>query len=351
MSEADAIAARGPAAEDDVVLSVRNLRTEFHTLEGVFTAVRDVSFDVPRGGKIGIVGESGSGKTALALSTLRLIRPPGRIVGGEVRLNGRDIMLLSERELEKVRGREISLIFQDPMTALDPVKTIRSQITEAIRNHQPGLGTKEIEKRAIGLLEEVEVPAAARRLDNYPHQFSGGMRQRVMIAIALANDPDLLIADEPTTALDVITQAQVLDVLERLVTEHKAAVILITHNLGVVAEFCDFVQVMYAGRVVERAATEDLFRHPTHPYTEALLKAVPRPDQMERGALFTIPGFPPSLAHLPKGCSFEPRCFVGNGKDACLSESPSPTTLGPSTRPVTAECHFAEERWRRATGS
>ena len=346
MSETGTIERSREAAADDAVLSVRNLRTEFHTLEGVFTAVRDVSFDVPRGGKIGVVGESGSGKTALALSTLRLIRPPGKIVGGEVLLNGRDIMALSERELEKVRGREISLIFQDPMTALDPVKTIRHQITEAIRNHQPTLGTKDVEKRAISLLDEVEVPAAARRLDNYPHQFSGGMRQRVMIAIALANDPDLLIADEPTTALDVTTQAQVLDVLERLVTEHKAAVILITHNLGVVAEFCDFVQVMYAGRVVERASTEDLFRHPTHPYTDSLLKAVPRPDQMERGALFSIPGFPPSLAHLPKGCSFEPRCFVGNGKEACLNKPPDPVTLGPTTRPVTAECHFAEERWR-----
>ena len=342
---------QGPAAGDNMVLSVRNLRTEFHTLEGVFTAVRDVSFDVPRGGKIGVVGESGSGKTALALSTLRLIRPPGRIVSGEVWLNGRDIMPLGERELEKVRGREISLIFQDPMTALDPVKTIRNQIAEAIRSHQPRLESKAVEKRAIELLDEVEVPAAARRLDNYPHQFSGGMRQRVMIAIALANDPDLLIADEPTTALDVTTQAQVLDVLERLVTEHEAAVILITHNLGVVAEFCDFVQVMYAGRVVERASTEDLFRHPTHPYTEALLKAVPRPDQMERGALFSIPGFPPSLAHLPKGCSFEPRCFVGNGKESCLAEPPVPTTLGPPNRPVTTECHFAEERWRHATGA
>ncbi len=351
MSKTVTVERPGGAAADDPVLSVRNLRTEFHTLEGVFTAVRDVSFDVPRGGKIGVVGESGSGKTALALSTLRLIRPPGRIVGGEIRLNGRDIMPLSERELEKVRGREISLIFQDPMTALDPVKTIRHQITEGIRNHQPTLGTKGIEKRAITLLEEVEVPAAARRLDNYPHQFSGGMRQRVMIAIALANDPDLLIADEPTTALDVTTQAQVLDVLERLVTEHKAAVILITHNLGVVAEFCDYVQVMYAGRVVERASTEDLFRHPTHPYTESLLKAVPRPDQMKRGALFSIPGFPPSLAHLPKGCSFEPRCFVGNGKEECLGEPPAPVALGPSARPVIAECHFAEDRWRETTGA
>jgi oligopeptide/dipeptide ABC transporter ATP-binding protein len=351
MNEANPNLPQKSAAADDMVLSVRNLRTEFHTLEGIFTAVRDVSFDVPRGGKIGVVGESGSGKTALALSTLRLIRPPGRVVSGEVLLNGRDIMPLSERELEKVRGREISLIFQDPMTALDPVKTVRSQITEAIRNHQPALGTKGIEKRAIELLEEVEVPAAARRLDNYPHQFSGGMRQRVMIAIALANDPDLLIADEPTTALDVTTQAQVLDVLERLVTEHKAAVILITHNLGVVAEFCDYVQVMYAGRVVERATTEDLFRHPTHPYTEALLKAVPRPDQMERGALFSIPGFPPSLAHLPDGCSFEPRCFVGNGNAACLTERPVPATFGTATRQVTAECHFAEERWRGDAGA
>jgi oligopeptide/dipeptide ABC transporter ATP-binding protein len=333
----------------DTVLSVNGLRTNFYGREGVVNAVRNVSFDVGRGEKLAIVGESGCGKSALALSILGLIEPPGRVVDGEVRLNGRRVSGLRDREMGRIRGREISLVFQDPMTALDPVKTIGHQIMETITRHQAGLGKKGARARAVQLLREVEVPHAERRLDDYPHQYSGGMRQRVVIAIALANDPDLVIADEPTTALDVTTQAQVLELLDRLVTQHRAAVILITHNLGIVAEFCEFVQVMYAGRIVERATTADIFARPTHPYTEALLRSVPRPDRLERGPLASIPGAPPNLASLPPGCSFEPRCPLGNGKDICRTEPPPPLELGTPDRPIVSECHFARERLERAT--
>jgi oligopeptide/dipeptide ABC transporter ATP-binding protein len=337
------------AGPDDVVLSVRGLRTNFYGRGGVVNAVRNVSFDVGRGEKVAIVGESGCGKSALALSILGLIEPPGRVIDGQVWLNGRRVSERGDREMSRVRGREISLVFQDPMTALDPVKTIGSQITEAIRRHQPDMGPKGARTRAAQLLREVEVPNAERRLDDYPHQYSGGMRQRVVIAIALANDPDLVIADEPTTALDVTTQAQVLDLLDRLVTQHRAAVILITHNLGIVAEFCEFVQVMYAGRIVERATTADIFARPTHPYTEALLRSVPRPDRLERGPLVSIPGTPPNLANLPPGCSFEPRCPLGNGKEICRTESPPPLELGSAERQIVSECHFARERLERVT--
>lgn len=337
------VAADPRAAGDDVVLSVRGLRTEFVAKEGVVQAVRGVSFDLRRTEKLGIVGESGSGKSALALSILGLIEPPGQIVAGEVWLNGRDIRSLSDRQLQRVRGREIALIFQDPMSSLDPVKTIGQQLVEAIKHHHR-VGRRAARQRAIDLLREVEVPLADRRLDDYPHQYSGGMRQRVMIAMALANDPAVLIADEPTTALDVTTQAQVLDLLDRLADEHEAAIILITHNLGIVAEFCDTVQVMYAGRTVERAPTADIFRRPLHPYTEALLRSVPRPDRLQQGPLPSIPGAPPNLASLPRGCSFEPRCPVGRGQAICREQAPEPVLVDASSGPVLAECHFARER-------
>lgn len=333
-----------PSAETDIVLSVKNLRTEFHTSEGIFPAVRNVDFNVRRGMQLGIVGESGSGKSALALSILGLVRPPGRIVSGEVLLNGRDLRSMDEKSLSRVRGKEMSLIFQDPMTALDPVKTIGTQIMEGILHHNRGLARSDARKRAAQLLDDVEVPQAAQRLESYPHQFSGGMRQRVMIAIAIANEPDLIVADEPTTALDVTTQAQVLDVFERLVQSTGTAVILITHNLGIVAEFCDEVQVMYAGRIVESASTKEIFRLPGHPYTESLLKSVPRPEEAQRGKLFSVAGFPPSLAHLPRGCSFEPRCFAGKGLALCRSERPSPSWTGPNENGRLVECHLAIQR-------
>jgi oligopeptide/dipeptide ABC transporter ATP-binding protein len=230
------------------------------------------------------------------------------------------------------------------MTALDPVRRIGDQIIEIIVRHQ-GIGRRAARRLAIDLLRDVEVPNAERRLDDYPHQYSGGMRQRVMIAIALANEPDLLIADEPTTALDVTTQAQVLDVLEKLVAERNTAVLLITHNLGVVAEFCDRVFVMYAGRVIERAAAGQLFARPVHPYAEVLLRSVPRPDRLQRGPLPTIPGLPPSLAGLGPGCPFEPRCPIGHGVEACLTTAPPPVSVGPPEQPVVVECHYAAERW------
>ena len=335
------------AADPDVsgaALDVRDLRAEFGSGLAVAKAVRGVSFAVRQGEKVAIVGESGCGKSTLALAILGLLDPPGRVAGGEVWLNGRDISRLSDRAWGRVRGDEISLIFQDPMSALDPVKSIGAQITDTIRRHQPRMGRASARRRAVELLTEVEVPAAARRLDDYPHQYSGGMRQRVMIAIALANDPDIVIADEPTTALDVTTQAQVLALLDRLVAERGVAVVLITHNLGVVAEFCDRVEVMYAGRFVEQAAVGDLFAHPLHPYTEALLASIPRPDRLVEGRLPAIPGFPPDLAQLPAGCSFEPRCPLGHGREACVEREPRTETVKFGARTGAAACHFVAER-------
>jgi oligopeptide/dipeptide ABC transporter ATP-binding protein len=332
----------GPGADRTPVLSVRELRTEFHSREGTVTAVREVSFDVHRGAHIAIVGESGSGKSALALSLLGLIEPPGEIAGGEVRLNGRDITRLSDRAMQAVRGKEIAVVFQDPMTALDPVKTIGYQLIEAIRTHQPGVRRKAARRIAADLLRDVEVPGADRRLDDYPHEYSGGMRQRVTIAMALANKPDVLIADEPTTALDVTTQAQVMALLSRVVAERGTAVILITHNLGVVAGHCDYVFVMYAGRLVERSPTDVVFARPVHPYTEALLRSVPRPDRLEKGPLQAIGGAPPNLASLPPGCAFAPRC--GYAQEICRAETPAPVTVPVDGREITAECHFAAAR-------
>jgi oligopeptide/dipeptide ABC transporter ATP-binding protein len=335
-----------PSARD-IVLSVRRLRTEYIMRDGAVKAVREVSFDVPRAGKVAIVGESGCGKSALALSILGLIEPPGRIEAGEVWLNGRELLQLNDQQLSEIRGNEISLVYQDPMAALDPVKTIGSQIVEAIRRHQP-LNRSTARARAVELLREVEVPRAERRLDDFPHQYSGGMCQRVMIAMALANEPDLVIADEPTTALDVTTQAQVIDLLDRIVSEHSAAIVLITHNLGIVAGFCDSINVMYAGRIVERASVEDAFARPVHPYTEALLEAVVRADQLVVGPLPAIPGAPPDLAALPSGCTFEPRCPLGRGRDICRSKEPATVEVGPPGRSTVAECHFAGERWAAA---
>jgi oligopeptide/dipeptide ABC transporter ATP-binding protein len=331
----------------DVALSVRGLRTNYVTKEGVFAAVRDVSFDLSQRERLGIVGESGSGKSALGLSILGLIEPPGQVAAGEVYLNGRDIRPLREADLQAIRGREIAMVFQDPMTGLDPIRTIGSQLTEAIRTHQK-LSRDPARRQAIDLLGEVEVPNPARRMDDYPHQYSGGMRQRVMIAMALANKPDVVIADEPTTALDVTTQAQILDILGRLADERDAAVILITHNLGIVAEFCDTVQVMYAGRIVERSPVQNLFDHPVHPYTEALLKAVPRAGAAGQ-RLFAIGGLPPSLADLPPGCSFEPRCPVGRGDAVCGSRPPEHVLLPVAGGSRLAECHYAQQRYEALT--
>jgi oligopeptide/dipeptide ABC transporter ATP-binding protein len=326
---------------DDVVLEAKGIETHFLSRGEPVKAVRGVSFALRKGEKLGIVGESGSGKSALALSVLGLLDPPGKVVAGEVWLHGRRLDLGHERGWSAVRGRHISLVYQDPMVALDPVKTVGWQIAEVIRRHNPGMGRAALRRRVVELLREVGVRDAERRADSYPHQYSGGMRQRVVVAIALANDPDVLIADEPTTALDVTTQAQVLDLLDRLTTEHGSAVILITHNMGVVAEFCDRVLVMYAGRIVEEATTSELFAHQAHPYTEALLGAVMRPDRLPSGPLPTIPGMPPALDALPAGCSFAPRCPARQPK--CDVEPPPNVDLRDLGHGM-AECHFAVER-------
>jgi oligopeptide/dipeptide ABC transporter ATP-binding protein len=334
----------GDQAEREYVLSVRNLSTIYETEGATVHAVRDLSLDLRPTERLGVVGESGAGKSALALSILGLIEPPGRVVEGEIELNGRDISKLSDRQLSPVRGKEIALVLQDPSTALDPVKTIGKQIIEALAAHEPGLRRSAARKRAADLLGEVEIDQGERRLDDYPHQFSGGMRQRVALAMAIALNPDVLIADEPTTALDVTTQAQVLTLLDRLVDEHRTAVILITHNLGIVSEFCDSVAVMYAGRLVETSGVDHIFRAPTHPYSEALLKCVPNPERLVSGQLPAIEGFPPDLSDLPGGCSFAPRCPVGKGLLQCHQQEPKPHLVNGPEGPATVECHFAEAR-------
>ncbi len=289
------------------LLSVRGLRTEFRADEGTFAAIEDVSFDLAGGEVLGIVGESGSGKSVTALSILRLIpSPPGRIAAGQVLLDGRNLLELSERRMRQVRGAEIAMIFQEPMTSLNPVLTVGDQIVETIRYHER-VGAAAARRRALDLLDRVGIPSPAQRLDEYPHQLSGGMRQRVMIAIALSCSPRLLLADEPTTALDVTIQAQILELLRALQEQTGMAVVLITHDLGVVAEYVDRVLVLYAGRVVEQADVDPTFEAPLHPYTEGLLGSIPSLDD-ERPRLQAIPGVVPSPFALPPGCRYAPRC-------------------------------------------
>jgi oligopeptide/dipeptide ABC transporter ATP-binding protein len=328
---------------DGPILEVLGLNTEYRTRHGAVQAVRDVALSVCRGEKTAIVGESGSGKSALALSILGLVPDPGKVVSGQVLLAGRDLRGLSEAELNKVRARDISLIYQDPLSALDPVRTVGRQLADAVRIHERGIGRHAARSRALGLLRDVEVPSAERRLDDYPHQYSGGMRQRVMIAIALANDPAIVLADEPTTALDVTTQAQIFDLLDRLVEDRNSAVVLITHNLGIVAGFCATAHVMYAGRLVEHASVDDLFAKPAHPYTRALIDAVPRPDRAQRGKLVTIPGQPADLASLPQGCSFRPRCIRATDREDCREREPAVLAIGSAERPRAVACHWAVE--------
>jgi oligopeptide/dipeptide ABC transporter ATP-binding protein len=304
------------------LLEVSDLQTHFFTREGVVRAVDGVSFSVERGRTLGIVGESGCGKSVTALSIMGLIpKPPARIVGGSVHFDGRDLTKLSEKQLENVRGRDIAMIFQDPMTSLNPTLTIGTQITETLKRHL-GLAKEDARKRAVDLLEHVGIPQASRRLDDYPHRFSGGMRQRVMIAIGLSCRPKLLIADEPTTALDVTIQAQILDLLYDLQREFEMALILITHDMGVIAEVVDEVAVMYAGQIVEQASVLDLYDHPEHPYTEALLGALPQleGEGIREGRLTSIPGRPPDLINPPAGCRFAPRCAYAGAGDPCATE-------------------------------
>jgi oligopeptide/dipeptide ABC transporter ATP-binding protein len=336
---------------DEPALSVRNLSAVYDVPGATVHAVRDVSFELKPTERLGVVGESGSGKSALALSILGLLEPPGRVTGGEVLLGGaaagdgpRDLAKLDDRRLSAIRGKEIALVLQDPSSALDPVKTIGAQLAEALTVHDPDLRRAAARRRAAELLREVDIPQAERRLGDYPHQYSGGMRQRVAIAIATANNPSVLIADEPTTALDVTTQAQVLALLDRLVEQHRTAVILITHNLGIVSDFCDSLAVMYAGRFVETSEVEHIFIAPTHPYTEALLRCVPDPERLARGPLPAISGFPPDLSQLPRGCSFAPRCPVGRELAQCHEQAPREHHVTGPGGAATVECHFAETR-------
>jgi oligopeptide/dipeptide ABC transporter ATP-binding protein len=290
------------------LLEVKHLVTEFQTDEGTLRAVDDVSFEIPRGGTVGIVGESGCGKSVTSLSILRLVQKPGRVASGEIRFEGRDLLALSEAEMRKLRGAAISMIFQEPMSSLNPVYTVGDQIAESIVLHQ-GKSKRQALARAVELLALVGIPSPAERVRAYPHQLSGGMRQRVMIAMALACEPKLLIADEPTTALDVTIQAQILELLGRLRQQLGMAVMLITHDLGLVAEFAEEVVVMYAGRVVERAQVRELFARPRHPYTRGLLRSVPSyADNARKTRLPTIPGVVPDLRRLPAGCRFQDRC-------------------------------------------
>ena len=322
------------------LLSIQGLVTEFSTPDGVVHAVDGVSYDVFPGETVGVVGESGSGKSVTVMSILRLIpEPPGRVVAGRILLEGRNLLELDDAALRKVRGRDIAMIFQDPMTSLNPVLTVGHQISEAIRTHDRRLSEGEARRRGVELLELVGVPNAEIRYTQYPHEYSGGMRQRAMIAMAIANQPRILIADEPTTALDVTIQAQVLEVLRTAQEQTTAGTILITHDLGVIAEMADRVVVMYAGRVVETGGVDDIFHNPSHPYTLGLLASLPRADtQLER--LEPIPGQPPSLINLPSGCAFHPRCTLGAGRERCRTEVPELKDLGDGRA---SACHFAEE--------
>ena len=333
-----------PASEP--VLSVRGLVIEVPGRDGVVRLVDDVSFDVFPNEVFGIVGESGSGKSLTLLAVMGLLPNPVRMTSGEVILRGRRITGLSFEEMRKVRGKSMSMIFQDPMTSLNPVLRVGSQIAEAVRLHNPSLSQAQIRDRTVELLSLVGIPDPVRRFHQYPNEFSGGMRQRAMIAIAMANDPDLLIADEPTTALDVTIQAQVLDVLARIRARTGAAMVLITHDLGLVAESADRVAVMYGGRMMERAGVGATFSESRHPYTVGLLSSLPRLDRSV-ATLYSIPGQVPNLAQRPPGCVFHPRCGLSNGRMVCREQIPAFREIGPHHR---VACHFAEEtvQWARA---
>lgn len=307
------------------VLDVQGLSTNFYTEDGVVRAVRDVSFQVMPGETLGVVGESGCGKSITGLSIMRLVpAPPGRIDAGTAVFEGRDLLTLSDTDMRDIRGLKISMIFQDPMTSLNPVMTVEHQIGESLRRHF-GLTRTQARARAIELLQMVGIPQADQRIDEFPHQFSGGMRQRVMIAIALACNPRLVIADEPTTALDVTIQAQILELMKSLQAEHDSGLIMITHSMGVVAGMADRVQVMYAGSIVETATTAELFANPRHPYTVGLMQSIPRLDARGKDRLQPIGGLPPELIDAPDACPFAPRCAYARA--ACLEGRPPLTEV------------------------
>lgn len=302
----------------DTVLSIQGLKTHFFTRSGIARAVEDVSLEVRSSETLGIVGESGSGKSVTFLSVLRLVPPPGKTVSGKILFEGQDLLQLPIREMRNIRGKSIGMVFQDPLTSLNPFLQIGDQVAETLLVHEK-ISRKKALDRAVDILEKVGISDAASRLEDYPHRFSGGMRQRVMIASALIANPSLLIADEPTTALDVTIQAQVLELFTQIKKDFRTAIVLITHNLGIVAGMADHVAVMYSGRVVEYAKTSDLFAHPRHPYTLALLKTLPRPGDLQP-SVQPIPGMPPDLTRLPRGCAFYDRCAFRT--DRCHEEIP-----------------------------
>ncbi|MFF4832029.1 ABC transporter ATP-binding protein [Streptomyces sp. NPDC001315] len=331
----DAPAPTGPES----FLSVRDLRVQFSTEDGIVKAVDGLSFDVERGKTLGIVGESGSGKSVTNLTILGLHNPRNTTIEGEIVLDGKELVTATEKELEQLRGNKMAMIFQDPLTALSPFYTVGRQLSEPYRKHT-GASKKEAKDRAIQMLEKVGIPQPKVRFDDYPHQFSGGMRQRAMIAMALMCDPDLLIADEPTTALDVTVQAQILDLLKDLQQEFGSAIVFITHDLGVISTMADDLLVMYAGRAVERGSVREVMREPRHPYTWGLLSSMPRLDSDVNEALTPIPGSPPSLLNPPTGCPFHPRCVF---------RSEVPGTLCTDSRPPlgagrAAACHLTAEQ-------
>ena len=318
------------------LLQVEDLRVEFRTSKGSVHAPDGVSFCVWPGEIVGIVGESGCGKSVATLALLRLVRPPGRITAGRILFKGRDLLTLSDHEMQLLRGAEMAMIFQNPMTALDPVFTVGEQIAEVFRSH-PKLHTSDVRTAAAAVLERVRIPNSKAQVNAYPHQFSGGMAQRVMIGMGVAGQPSLLIADEPTTALDVSVQAQILDLLRAIRRELHTAIIFITHDLAITAQLCDRIVVMYAGQVVESSTTRDLFRAPRHPYTRGLLDSMPRLGQ-RRGRLAQIPGQPPDLATLPPGCRFAPRC--PRAETRCRTTEP---LLDSSREGRAVRCHFPLE--------
>lgn len=319
--------------DGSTLLTVNNLSTYFFTADGTARAVQEVSFSIKKGRTFALVGESGCGKSVTALSIMRLVPdPPGKIVSGEIVFGGKNLLELSDRQMRDIRGNKIAMIFQEPMTSLNPVFTVGNQIAEAIRLHQ-GKSYSQAWTDAIEMLKKVGIPDAPRRVYEYPHQMSGGMRQRVMIAMAVSCQPDLLVADEPTTALDVTIQAQILDLLDELQKQNGMSILLITHDLGIVAERADDVSVMYASRIAEMADTASLFAEPFHPYTQGLLKSLPRLG-LETKRLWTIPGAVPDPLHFPTGCKFHPRCYLGCNDKRCQ-------TVEPILKEVRSGCHVA----------
>ncbi len=319
---------------DATLLEVRDLVVEFPTRRGVLRALDGISFSIARGEVLGVVGESGAGKSLTGAAIIGLLEPPGRVVGGEIRLDGQRIDNLPQAAMRKVRGKRIGAIFQDPLTTLNPLLSIGRQLVETIRTHLP-LSESEARERAISWLEEVGIPAARQRIDAYPHEFSGGMRQRVVIALALCAEPEMVVADEPTTALDVSIQAQIIALMKRLAAEHGTAVMLVTHDMGVIAETCDRVAVMYAGRIAEIGPVREVVKHPSHPYTSGLMASIPALDR-KVARLAQIEGAMPRLTTIPRGCAFNPRC--PKAMDVCRQEKPGLRPAGATM----AACHLYE---------